>query len=512
MALVLACGEGGNANTSVDAGRPDGGGGDARLDVLEPPKDADAPEHADADATIGPLVPVPANVVAVGGNAAAVVSWDWAGVGQATYTLLVNPGGASLTTPSPRAIVRGLTNGESYTFTVVATNPLGASAPSPPSNAVVPALIAGAPDTPSGVTATPGNGVASVTWPAPDDHGSAITRYTVMSVPDGVSVTTTNRTVDISGLANGTSYQFMVVATNAIGTSGASELSTAVIPAGPPAPPVNVTATRGDQSAGVSWTAPNNGGAVITGYTVTSTPPTSAVMSGTTSANVTGLTNGTSYSFTVRATNAKGTSSSSTASNAIVPAGLPGAPTSVTATQRSGSAVVYWTPPNDNGSPIVKYTLTSNPGALTAMVDPGTAGRIFGLTNGTSYTFTVKATNSVGTGAPSSPTAAVTPSATVCAETSLEVTADFAYFFKGLGPNPRITACRGKTLTLHLLNVSDQHPFFIRNANGTVASGVSNNGATGTKDIVWQVPADQADGAYYQCNVHPSMTNVFDLQ
>ncbi len=81
-----------------------------------------------------------------------------------------------------------------------------------------------------------------------------------------------------------------------------------------PGAPTGVSATAGNGSATVSWTAPNNGGSAITSYTVTpyigSTAQTPVTVSGSppaTSATVTGLTNGTSYTFTVSATNAVGT-------------------------------------------------------------------------------------------------------------------------------------------------------------------------------------------------------------
>ena len=81
-----------------------------------------------------------------------------------------------------------------------------------------------------------------------------------------------------------------------------------------PAAPTGVTATAGNGSATVSWTAPsNNGGSTITKYTVTpfigSTAQTPVTVTGSppaTSTTVTGLTNGTSYTFTVTATNANG--------------------------------------------------------------------------------------------------------------------------------------------------------------------------------------------------------------
>jgi hypothetical protein len=91
-----------------------------------------------------------------------------------------------------------------------------------------------------------------------------------------------------------------------------------------------VTATAGNAAASVNWTAPPNGGSGITKYTVTpfigSTAQSSTAVLGSpppTSANISGLSNGTTYTFTVTATNAVGTGPPSTASNAVTPSSVP---------------------------------------------------------------------------------------------------------------------------------------------------------------------------------------------
>ena len=97
-----------------------------------------------------------------------------------------------------------------------------------------------------------------------------------------------------------------------------------------PGPPTTVTASAGNAQATISFTAPSsNGGSPITGYTVTSSPGGITATGGanSTSINVTGLTNGTPYTFTVVATNAIGNSVASSASTAVTPV-APVCPTS----------------------------------------------------------------------------------------------------------------------------------------------------------------------------------------
>jgi MYXO-CTERM domain-containing protein len=92
----------------------------------------------------------------------------------------------------------------------------------------------------------------------------------------------------------------------------------------PPDPPTGVTATAGIGVATVNFTAPvNNGGAAITGYTVTSSPGGITATGTASPITVTGLTIGTAYTFTVTATNSAGTGVASAASNSVTPFGTP---------------------------------------------------------------------------------------------------------------------------------------------------------------------------------------------
>lgn len=217
----------------------------------------------------------------------------------------------------------------------------------------------------------------------------------------------------------GAGYRYRVVAFNAAGDSTSNIKATATVAGAPTA----VTAVAGNAQATVSFTAPaSNGGAAITSYTVTSSPG-GKVKTGTTSPlTVVGLTNGTAYTFTVKATNSMGAGPSSSPSNSVTPATLPGAPTNVTAVAGVGKATVSFTAPASNGgSAITSYTVTSNPGGKTGT---GTTGpvTVTGLTNGIAYTFTVRATNAVGTGPSSAPSNSVTPVTTPNAPTNLRAT------------------------------------------------------------------------------------------
>ena len=178
-----------------------------------------------------------------------------------------------------------------------------------------------------------------------------------------------------------------------------------------PGAPTSVTGVGGDASVAVSWHAAAANGHAITGYTATSTPGGhTCTTTGTLTCTVNGLTNGTSYTFKVAATNSVGTGSASAASAPVVPATVPGAPAGVSGTPADGAAVISWAAPGSTGgSPITGYTATSAPLGKTCTTAGALSCTILGLANGTPYTFTVTATNSKGTGPASSASSPVTP-------------------------------------------------------------------------------------------------------
>jgi hypothetical protein len=288
------------------------------------------------------------------------------------------------------------------------------------------------PAAPANVSATAGNAQAIVTWTAPAATELPITGFTVERT-NGTTVVLTDvpagsTSFTATGLTNGTAYTFRVRAVNAAGAGAFSTASNAVTPVAPTAPgvPTIGTATAGNASAVVRWTAPAaTGGSPIIRYEVqvvnNATNATVGAVriapANATQFTVTALTNGTAYRFRVRAVNAVGASAFSADSNAVTPATVPGAPPSVTATRgANGGAVtaqIVWTAPtNTGGSPITAYRVTrqrlngngTNNGAATVTTHLSTTRQTTftapaGVPANTRYRFTVEAVNALGTGA-----------------------------------------------------------------------------------------------------------------
>lgn len=197
----------------------------------------------------------PLDVVAAAGDGLATVSWSEPATpgapGLTGYRVTADPGGATCETSDTICDVAGLSNGQAYTFTVVALSPAGDSPPSIPAGPVTPTAAPlppttpptspdpepqappapVAPSTPVGATATPGDRSATVTWAPPAQPGThPVTGYTVTAVPGGATCTSLTTTCVVPGLGNGQSYTFTVVAHSAAGTSVASAPTSPVTP------------------------------------------------------------------------------------------------------------------------------------------------------------------------------------------------------------------------------------------------------------------------------------------
>jgi hypothetical protein len=384
-----------------------------------------------------------------------VTSWTITATGTpavAPVTLTPAQVTADATTGALSYVVPGLTAGASYTFDVFGTNAVGAGAHSAPSAAVT---ILGLPAAPT-VTATAGDGTATVTWTAGAEvTGHPVTKYVVTAVsgttstPVGETDAATT-TVTVGALTNGTSYTFTVASVNDLGT-GPVATSNAVTPAatpvtpaptpeppagggggGVPAPPAPVapgapalgTVTAGNGGIHVAWTAPAaDGGSVITGYVVTVYAGTSDSVVTTVSTTdrstaITGLVNGTGYTVEVAAVNAAGTGTPSARSAVVTPSTVPAKVTGVTVKRGAASLAVRWKAPVHGGSAITSYVVTAylakggKAAATTTVPAKVLSTTVKGLKNGTAYTVDVRAVNATGAGSASARSALVTPATT----------------------------------------------------------------------------------------------------
>ncbi|ABS06337.1 putative Ig domain-containing protein [Shewanella baltica] len=266
-------------------------------------------------------------------------------------------------------------------------------------NAVVPSA-------PTIGTATAGNAQASVNFTASASNGgAAVTSYTVTSNPSGFTGTGVGSPISVIGLTNGVAYTFTVTATNSAGTGAASAASNSVTPA---SPQTITFANPGAQNFGTSPTLTATSDSGLTPTFTSSTTGVCTISSG-------GLLNFVSVgTCTINADQAGDSSylAATTVSRSFsISAVVPGAPTAASATAGDTQASVTFSAPIfTGGAAITGYTATSNPGGFTG-ASASSPLTVTGLTNGVAYTFTVTATNSVGTGAASTATSSTTPKA-----------------------------------------------------------------------------------------------------
>jgi len=348
----------------------------------------------------------------------------------------------SLSATTSPLTISGLTNGTAYPVVIRAVNSAGPGSTSDPVTST-PSALPGAPTITSLVDGGSGTSLV-VTFSPGYSGGSSITDYEY-AVSVGLnsdsfgsysSVGGTTSPFTITGLTNGTAYTVKLRAKNTAGYGPGSAFQNGVTLAVPSAPNIS-TISSGDGRLIIvyaSFTSSTNGGSAISKIEYSANDGSSWTDAGTLSETFTilGLTNGTSYSVKLRATNAIGTSPSST-SVTSTPAAAPGSPQQVSVVGSPTAAVVAWVAPLSNGGAAVSsYTASafsaSSGGSLSSScTTPSLTCSITGLTNGTSYYISVAATNIAGSSAPTSPRILVIPAALPGAPTISSVTAGNAY-------------------------------------------------------------------------------------
>ncbi len=280
---------------------------------------------------------------------------------------------------------------------------------------------------PIGVTATPGNGRVTITWPAVKD----VTSYNIywsttpgVTTANGTKITGATSPYVHLGLIDGTTYYYIVTAVNKDGESTPSpEVSATLALPGP----TGVTATPGNGQVTIAWTAMTD----VTSYNIYwSTTPGVTIANGTKITGVaspyvqSGLINGTTYYYVVTAVNKDVESTPSPQVSAIPSAApTPSAPTDVTATPANGQVTIAWTAVSGATSYNIYWSNTSGVTTANAKIAGAASPYIqSGLINGTTYYYVVTAVDGNGESTPSSQVSAIPSVAPFIRATALSLT------------------------------------------------------------------------------------------
>jgi hypothetical protein len=354
-----------------------------------------------------------------------------------------------------------------------------------------------------------------------DTHQTDMAQHFVPLSFTANSGSLTVQTPASSALAPYGNYMLFIVNNKGV-PSVSAPLNLSATPSAPAAP-TGVLATAGEGSATVTWTAPSPGTSPITSYTITpyigTTAQPATTITGSppaSSATITGLKNGTAYTFTVSAANAVGAGPASAASNSVTPSAptAPARPTAVAATPGNASATVTWTAPANDGSPITSYTITpyigitAQPATTITGSPPASSVTVGALTNGTTYTFTVTATNAIGTGAASEASNAVTPSGTSSPAFVQEV-AGHAHNVASLAVTPTTALASGNRLVVEVgvWSSAKAPASSVKDSAGdTFTELLHFKASDGTEMSVWSAPVSAGGGARPTITAIPTAT------
>ena len=334
------------------------------------------------------------------GSGQLVLSWQ-AIEGAASYEVWAgttnNPAAATKRgndVSSTSATITGLSNGITYYVWIKAKNSVGISGFSPMASGT-PSAFTATPQAPAVPIVLIGNGQITVSWTAVEGatayeiwQGTA--NNSASAAKNGNDESALSRT--ISGLTNGTTYYIWIKAKNNVGTSGFSPTASGK-PIGNATAPTLIS-SNGQLS--VSWTAIAGADQYEVFYGTGVNPPQTASQTvNTTSATITGLTNGTIYNVWIRGRNSTGTGALSSPASAK-PIGNMGTVTMNTG--GSGQLILSWgAVAGADQYEIYRNTSNSIPVSPVQTVSVTTT-TISGLTNGTTYYVWIKPQNTNGTG------------------------------------------------------------------------------------------------------------------
>jgi chitodextrinase len=312
------------------------------------------------------------------------------------------------TTVTTSYLDSGLNDGAVYTYTVTAIDAAGnESAQSTPVTATTPDVTP--PSVPTNLqAAATGSSQVSLSWQAAADN-TAVAGYYLYRDGNLIATVTGGLSYIDAGLTTADSYQYTVATFDAAGNTSAPTAAVAVTTAdsAPPTTPTGLVATAtSGTSVSLSWNASTDN-VGVTGYAVYGNGHLVGTAGGTTYTD-TGLTSATTYQYTIAAYDAAGNfSGQSAAASATTPdTDAPTVPTNVTSVAASGTSVnVAWQAATDNVG--VGYRLYRNGGQI-GTITSGTSYADTGLTNGTTYIYTVSAYDAAGNASAQSPAASAT--------------------------------------------------------------------------------------------------------
>jgi fibronectin type 3 domain-containing protein len=283
-----------------------------------------------------------------------------------------------------------------------------------------------APAAPTGLSATAGNAQVALSWTAsPGATSYNVYRGTTAGGQSATPIATgiTGTTYTNTGLTNGTTYYYKVAAVNASGTSAYSNEANATPAVGGTAPgaPASLTATAGNALVNLTWPA-SSGATSYEVYRGTSSngqnsTPIASGITGTSYSN-TGLTNGTTYYYKVKAVNTYGSSGYSNEASATPSAGGGGSAAFANASFEAPSVGSYlynpagssWTWTNNagvqkNGSAYSGTTAVAPDGVQTAFLQSmnstvGKMSQAVSFSTAGNYTITFKAARRYGVAQP----------------------------------------------------------------------------------------------------------------
>ena len=369
---------------------------------------------ANAKAHPAALTAAPAGFAAVSGeNKTATLTWNTV-AGAASWQYSKDNGtnwaaAAVVANGTKRSYqATGLTNGATYDFKVLGVNRNNQPGAESSRARAIPRLL----PKPAGLTAKPKDKGLILSWTNPNDATLTGYEYSVTAKDAAPAAWTaisnsgaTTVSHEVSNLTNGTEYDYHLRAVNTAGQKSAAAKVTAK-PYPKPAAPDNLSATIGDKQVALTWDDPDNDTITKWQYKV-DTGDWQDLAANAASHTETGLTNGTEYTFTVRAVNAAGDGAESSVKATPYPA--PAKPTGLTAASGDKKISLSWTNPAGQGTITgnayrykPKSSAESGYTAWTAITGGAkTSHDVENLTNGVQYTFQVRAKNVVGDGAAS---------------------------------------------------------------------------------------------------------------